>query len=73
MVLRSSDYSIPSPGSQYDPLNLGTYKRLIGFAVVATALLFVWRFSQNRLYPTLNTLMSNVGLSAEGGSLEVFN
>lgn len=72
MVLRPSDYSIPSPGNQYDPTSVGTYKRLAGFVVVATLLLYAWRLATNRVFPTFDSLMGRVGMSTSGGEFEVF-
>lgn len=50
------------------------FSRLAGLVLVLGVLLFAFSFARNRVAPTINGLMSNVGLGSDagGGGIEVF-
>jgi len=73
MVLNPSDYSVDPTSGNYDPTDLDTYTRVVGFIVAATMVLYAFGFAQNRGVPFMNSLLSSVGLGNEGGSIEVFD
>lgn len=73
MVLNPSDYSVDPTDGNYNPTDLDTYKRIAGFIVAATMVLYAFGFAQNRGVPFMNNLLSSVGLGSQGGDVEVFN
>lgn len=66
MVLKPSDYQIPSPGETMDPTSpVDFLSRLAGLMFVLSAVVFVYRLAKNRGAP----LMDRVFGSATGGLL----
>ena len=60
MVLKSSDYTIPSTGSSWNPLSVSTYRKLAGAAIavgmVGTAAAVGW----NEIRPRAQRLLGRL-------------
>lgn len=75
MVLNPSDYRLPKPGMQLNPLKVGTYPRLFGMIVAGTLVLVAALMAWNVGVPTASSLISRLTggrLNARGEGMEVF-
>lgn len=71
MVLKPSDYSVPKPGETMDPTSpMDFLTRWGGLVVVFTALVFAWRYAQNRAAPRVDQILGGLtgGAASYSGS-----
>lgn len=67
MVLKPSDYQLPSPGTKIDPTNpTSAASKLAGMTVALTGVLFAYQFAKNRGVSFIDKYAGRVGLSTSG-------